>query len=58
MDLLKIVKEIDSKYYFVLKDMIPFIYIISQKSCITYSLDYNFARMRTESYNSLPIEKH
>ena len=33
-------------------------YIISQKSVVTYSTDYNFARIRIDSYDSLPIKKH
>ena len=33
-------------------------YLISQKICITYSIDHNFARIRIGSYDSLPIKKH
>ena len=33
-------------------------YLISEKSGITYSINYNFARIRIDSYNSLPIEKY
>ena len=32
-------------------------YLISEKSGITDSVNYNFARIRIDSYNSLPIEK-
>ena len=32
-------------------------YLISEKSGITDSINYNFARIRIDSYNSLPIEK-
>ena len=32
-------------------------YLVSQKSDITYSIDHNFARIRIDSYNSLPLEK-
>ena len=32
-------------------------YLISEKSCITTSINHNFARIRTDSHNSLPIEK-
>ena len=32
-------------------------YLISEKSGITYGIDHNFARTRTDSYNSLPVEK-
>ena len=32
-------------------------YLLSKKSGITESINYNSARIRTDSYNSLPIEK-
>ena len=32
-------------------------YLISEKSGITDSINHNFARIRIDSYNSLPIEK-
>ena len=32
-------------------------YLISEKSGTTDSIDHNFARIRIDSYNSLPIEK-
>ena len=32
-------------------------YLISEKSGITDSINYNFARIRIDSYNYLPIEK-
>ena len=32
-------------------------YHIGEKSRIIYSIKYNFARVRIDSYNSLPIEK-
>ena len=32
-------------------------YLISGKGRITYSINHNFARIRIDSYNSLPIEK-
>ena len=32
-------------------------YLLSEKSGIADSINYNFARIRTDSYNSLPIEK-
>ena len=32
-------------------------YLISEKSGITESINHNFARIRIDSYNSLPIEK-
>ena len=31
-------------------------YLISEKGGITYSTNHNFARIRIDSYNSLPIE--
>ena len=33
-------------------------YLISEKGGIAYSINYNFIRIRIDSYNSLPIEKH
>ena len=32
-------------------------YLIREKGRITYSINHNFARIRIDSYNSLPIEK-
>ena len=32
-------------------------YLISKKSDITNSINYNFGRIRIDSYNSLPIKK-
>ena len=32
-------------------------YLISEKGGITDSITYNFAKIRIDSYNSLPIEK-
>ena len=32
-------------------------YFISEKSGITYSINHNFARIRTDSSNSFPIDK-
>ena len=32
-------------------------YLISEKSGITNSINYNFAKIRIDSYNSLPIQK-
>ena len=32
-------------------------YLISEKSGITYNINHNFARIRIDSCNSLPIEK-
>ena len=32
-------------------------YLISEKSAITHSINHNFARIRIDLYNSLPIEK-
>ena len=33
-------------------------YLISEKSGITDSINHNFARIRIDSNNSLPIKKH
>ena len=32
-------------------------YLVSKKSVITDSINHNFAKIRMDSYNSLPIEK-
>ena len=32
-------------------------YLLSEKCRITDNIDHNFARIRIDSYNSLPIEK-
>ena len=32
-------------------------YLISEKNCITDNINHNFARIRIDSYNYLPIEK-
>ena len=32
-------------------------YLISEKSGVTYNINHNFARIRIDSCNSLPIEK-
>ena len=33
------------------------LYIISEKSGITYSISHNFGDINTDSYDSLPLEK-
>ena len=43
------------KIYNAIDDRIK--YLISKKSGITDSINHNFARIRIDSYNSLPIEK-
>ena len=45
----------DCKGYNAIYDRIR--YVISEKSGITDSINHNFARIRIDSYNSLPIEK-
>ena len=42
-------------YYDVIHNRIR--YLISEKRDITGCINHNFARIRTDSYNSLPIEK-
>ena len=32
-------------------------YLISEKSCITNSINYNFGKIKIDSYNYLPIKK-
>ena len=41
----------------LIKFAIRSIYLISEKSGVTYSINHNFGRIRIDSYNSLPIEK-
>ena len=45
----------DYERYNVICDRIK--YCISEKSGIIYSINHNFARIKTDSYNSLSIEK-
>ena len=45
-----------SKRYDAIYDRVK--YFISQKSGITYSTDHNFARMKFDSNNFLPVEKN
>ena len=33
-------------------------YLISKKRGITNSINYNFGKIKTDSYNSLPIKKY
>ena len=33
-------------------------YLISKKSGVTNSIDYNFGKIRIDSYNSLPVSKY
>ena len=46
---------ISPESYYAIYDKIR--YLISEKSIITYSISHNFAGIRIDSYNSLPIEK-
>ena len=50
-DGLKYLELFGSRFYDRIK------YFISKKSGITDSIKYNFAKIRIDSYNSLPIEK-
>ena len=48
---------LDIQYYLLPKNVMQFIigliYIISETRGITYSINYSFARIRIDSYNSL-----
>ena len=46
----------DGEFYDEIFDWIT--YLISEKSIITDSINHHFARIRINSYNSLPIEKY
>ena len=35
----------------------PLKYLISQKSSLTYDFSHNYAKMKIDSYDSLPPEK-
>ena len=56
MDLLKLMVELlfDCTWFDETCDGIK--YLSSEKSSIADSINRNFARIRTDSYNSLPIE--
>ena len=46
----------DCSYHDKVSDKIK--YLINEKSGITDSINHNFARIRIDSYDSLPIEKY
>ena len=46
---------LDPEKYNVIYDRIR--YLISQKSCITYVVSHNYAKIKVDSYNSLSLEK-
>ena len=47
--------RINSRIYYAVFDRIN--YLISEKSCITDSINHNLARIRIDSYSSLPRKK-
>ena len=55
MDLLKFIMEFDRGWFDKICDRIK--YLTSEKNCVTDSINNNFARIKNNSYNSLPIEK-
>ena len=57
MDLLEFVMDLHSFYYSVLKNMIPFTIGLDKKSDIRYVFSCNYARVKVDSYDSLPIAK-
>ena len=58
LKVVRLIKIHDKIRYLVLFDYIYCKkFLISQKIAITDKINYNFARIRIDSYNSLPIEK-
>ena len=53
--------ELDIKYYLALKNIKNIYnrirYLISQKSGITYVISHNYARIKVDSIDFLPLEK-
>ena len=54
MDLSKLIIKLDIQYYKIC-DRVK--YLLSETSGITGSIEHNFAIIKIDSYNSLPIEK-
>ena len=53
--------ELDILYYLLLKNMTTFtigLNIITQKSCIRHFFSHNYARIKIESSDFLPLEKN
>ena len=57
MDLLKLMIKLDIDYSHYDKICEKIKYLISEKSGITDSINQNFVRIKTDSYNSFPTEK-
>ena len=51
--------ELGIQYYLEVRNMIPFTtgLDISVKSVIAYVISHNYARIKVDSYDSLPVEK-
>ena len=47
--------KLDIQYCLIIGCLIEF--LMSENSCITDSINYNFGKIRINSYNSLSIEK-
>ena len=60
MDLLEFMTKLDIEYYLEVKNVIPYstgLDLISVKSGIIYIISHNYAKIKVDSYDSLPLEK-
>ena len=58
MDLLEFMMELNIWYYLAMKNMMSFTEVKkSQKSGIVYIISHNYARIKTDSCDGLPVEK-
>ena len=58
MDIFKFMMELYIWYYLGYNEIYDWIkYIISEKSGIAYIIIHNFAKIKVDSYDSLPLEK-
>ena len=60
MDLLEFMTKLDIEYYLEVKNLIPYstgLDLINVKSGIIYIISHNYAKIKVDSYDSLPLEK-
>ena len=57
MGLLEFMMELDSQYYLEVKNIISFTSRLSVKCGIAYIISHNYAKIKIDSYNFLPLEK-
>ena len=60
MDLLEFMTKLDIEYYLEVKNMILYstgLDLINVKSSIIYIISHNYAKIKVDSYDSLPLEK-